>query len=153
MARATGSPAVPKAESAQKPFQKILEQEITEGLKELDRETAGLFISGISGELDLRFSLVLMGVMSTLVHPAGGSPLAAILVAAMSSVGFIFVVLGRSELFTEHTTWAVYPVLMGRASRATLLRLWVTIYVANLIGMAAFAKLTILIGPNLKSVT
>ena len=90
-----------------------------------------------------------MGVMITLVHPESGSPLAAILVAMMYSVGFVFVVLGRSELFTEHTTRAVYPVLMGRASTATLLRLWVTIFIANLIGITAFAKLTTVIGPAL----
>jgi formate/nitrite transporter FocA (FNT family) len=148
---ATSSIARPasKSEPAQKSYQKILEQEITEGLKELDRETAGLFISGISAGLDVGFSLFLMGVMITLVHPESGSPLAAILVAMMYSVGFVFVVLGRSELFTEHTTRAVYPVLMGRASTATLLRLWVTIFIANLIGITAFAKLTTVIGPAL----
>ena len=138
-----------KAEPAQKSYRKILEQEITEGLKELDRGTAGLFISGISAGLDLGFSLLMMGVASTLRHPATNSPPGGILVAAMSSVGFIFVVLGRSELFTEHTTRAVYPVLMGRASGMLLLRLWVTIYAANLVGIATFAKLTTIIGPAL----
>ena len=45
---ATSSIARPasKSEPAQKSYQKILEQEITEGLKELDRETAGLFLPG-----------------------------------------------------------------------------------------------------------
>ena len=42
----------------------------------------------------------------------------------MYAVGFIFVVLGRSELFTEQTTLAVLPVLNGRASVASLLRGW-----------------------------
>ena len=149
MATSSVARSEPKAEPAQKSYQRILEQEITEGLKEIDGETGGLFISGISAGLDVGFSLFLMGVMITLVHPAGGSPLAAILVATMYSIGFVFVVLGRSELFTEHTTRAVYPVLMRRASKASLLRLWVTIFASNLIGITAFAKLTTIIGPAL----
>jgi formate/nitrite transporter FocA (FNT family) len=40
------------------------------------------------------------------------------------SSGFLFVILGRSELFTEHTTLAVLPVLDGRASLRQLGRLW-----------------------------
>ena len=67
----------------------------------------------------------------------------------MYAVGFIIVVLGRSELFTEQTTLAVLPVLNRRASPAALLRLWVVVYVANLIGAAVFAGLAVLIGPAL----
>ena len=141
--------SAPPSAPAQKSYQNILEQEITEGLRELERGTLGLFISGISAGLNLGFSLFLMGVMITLVRMADRTPAFAILVAAMYSIGFIFVVLGRSELFTEHTTRAVYPVLMGRASVGGLLRLWGTIYVANLLGISAFAWLTTVIGPAL----
>jgi formate/nitrite transporter FocA (FNT family) len=118
-------------------------------LRELERSNKGLFISGVSAGLDLGFSLFLMGVMLTLIHDRSGTPASAILVAMMYSVGFVFVVLGRSELFTEHTTRAVYPVLMGRASTGALFRLWGTIYVANLMGVSAFAWLTSFIGPAL----
>ena len=52
---------------------------------------------------------------------------------------FIFVVLGRSELFTEQTTLAVLPLLGGRTSVRQLLRLWGVVYAANLIGAVAFA--------------
>jgi formate/nitrite transporter FocA (FNT family) len=67
----------------------------------------------------------------------------------MYSVGFILVVLGRSELFTEHTTRAVYPVLHRRAPLRRLFRLWGAIYVANIAGCAVFAKMTAVIGPAL----
>lgn len=139
----------PKPEQAQKSYQKILQQEVTEGLKELDRPSLGLFISGLSAGLDLTFSLFLMATMMTLIHDKLPAPVAGILVADMYSVGFIFVVLGRSELFTEHTTRAVYPVLTGHASISSLIRLWAVIYVANIIGSAAFAKLATIIGPSL----
>jgi formate/nitrite transporter FocA (FNT family) len=72
-----------------------------------------------------------------------------ILVANMYAVGFIFVVLGRSELFTEHTTLAVLPVLDGRASVRQLARLWGIIYASNLTGAGAFAGIAVLVGPAL----
>ena len=71
------------------------------------------------------------------------TPVVRLLVANMYAVGFIFVVLGRSELFTEQTTLAVLPVLGGRATVRELLRLWGVVYVANLIGAAAFAGLAV----------
>jgi hypothetical protein len=45
-----------RSEGAQKSYQTILEQEITEGLRELERPSAGLFISGLSAGLDVSFS-------------------------------------------------------------------------------------------------
>ena len=64
-------------------------------------------------------------------------------------MGFIFVILGRSELFTEQTTLAVLPTLGGRASIESLLRLWVVVFVANTAGAAVFAGLVSQIGPAL----
>ncbi|MGH9354519.1 MAG: formate/nitrite transporter family protein [Terriglobia bacterium] len=138
-----------KPEQAQKSYEKILQQETTEGLKEIERPSLGLFISGLSAGLDLTFSLILMATMMTLIHHTLPAPVTEILVADMYSVGFIFVVLGRSELFTEHTTRAFYPVFTGYASVGSLLRLWGLIYAGNIIGSAAFAKLVTVIGPAL----
>ena len=134
---------------SQKAYQTILEQEITEGLRELERSISGLFISGVSAGLDVSFSLFLIAVMTTLLRGQTGRPMQEILGAAMYSVGFILVVLGRSELFTEHTTRAVYPLLHGRAPVLRLLRLWSVIYVANLAGTAVFAEIAAKIGPAL----
>jgi formate/nitrite transporter FocA (FNT family) len=135
--------------SSQKTYQTILEQEITEGLRELDRSMAGLFISGVSAGLDVSFSLFLIAVMMTITRGQMGPAVQEILSAAMYRVGFVLVVLGRSELFTEHTTRAVYPVLHGRAPVLRLFRLWAVIYVANLVGTAVFAEIAAAIGPAL----
>lgn len=135
--------------SSQKSYQSILEQEITEGLRELDRPSSGLFISGLSAGLDVSFSLLLIAVLLTLVKGQFGSAVTEMLSAAMYSVGFVLVILGRSELFTEHTTRAVYPVLHGRAPVTRLLRLWAVIYVSNIVGTLVFARLATIIGPAL----
>jgi formate-nitrite transporter family protein len=136
-------------EPSQKTYQTILEQEITEGLRELERPSAGLFISGLSAGLDVSFSLFLIAVMLTLVQNQFTRAATEMLSAAMYSVGFILVILGRSELFTEHTTRAVYPVLHGRASVRQLLRLWTVIYISNLLGTVIFARLATVVGPRL----
>lgn len=62
-------------------------------------------------------------------------------------------ILGRSELFTEHTTLAVLPVLDGRATVVSLLRLWGIVYAANLLGGAIFASVAVVVGPALGVVT
>lgn len=136
-------------DTPQKPYREILEEEMATGVHELERPAGGLLLSGLSAGLDVGFSLFLMGVMTTLVDGVLSRPIAEILVANMYAVGFIFVVLGRSELFTEHTTLAVLPVLGGKATLRQLFRLWALIYLANQLGAAAFAAIAAWVGPAL----
>jgi formate-nitrite transporter family protein len=141
-----------KGEEPQKSYETILEQEILAGLTELERPSRNLFLSGLSAGLDVSFSLLLMAVMRTLTEGELPHAVSEILVANMYAAGFIFVVLGRSELFTEHTTLAVLPVIDGRASVRQLGRLWGLVYAANLIGAAAFAAALAFLGPRLEIV-
>jgi formate/nitrite transporter FocA (FNT family) len=80
-------------------------------------------------------------------HDTLAAPLVEVVVANMYAIGFVFVVLGRSELFTEHTTLAVLPFLRGHVTLGVLLRLWVIVYAGNLAGAAAFAWLVTVLGP------
>ncbi len=126
-------------EESQKSYRTILEQEITAGLNELERPAPGLAMSALSAGLDLGFSVLLMGVMLRLAGGVLPEPVVAILVANMYAVGFLFVIFGRSELFTEHTTLAFLPILDGRATLLQLARLWGIVYAANLAGIAVFS--------------
>ncbi len=100
--------------------------------------------------MDIGFSVLLMGVVITMLRGAGISgALVDLLVANMYAVGFILVVMGRSELFTEHTALAVFPVLAGKAKLRALARLWGVVYVANLTGAVLFAGLLTVFGPRL----
>jgi formate-nitrite transporter family protein len=139
----------PKEQPPQKSYQRILEQEINEGLREINRPPLGLLISGISAGLEVSFSVFLMGVLLTLVKEPPASPIAAIMIANAYSIGFIFVILGRSELFTEHTTRAIYPILANHAPLSALLKLWVIVLAGNLVGTAIFSEFTVIIGPAL----
>lgn len=137
---------------AQKAYSDILDSEIERGLQQLRRDAGGLLVSGLSAGLDIGFSLFLMATMLTAVGQELSPGLVRILLANMYAVGFIFVVLGRSELFTEHTTLAVFAVLSGEASVSSLGRLWGLVYLSNIAGASAFAALVVLIGPALGSI-
>ncbi|MGD8309899.1 MAG: formate/nitrite transporter family protein [Chromatiales bacterium] len=135
--------------AAQKSYREILGEEIQAGLTELRRSGSGLWISAFSAGLDLGFSLLLMAVFMTAATGVLDAPFTELLVANAYTVGFIFVVLGRSELFTEHTTLAVLPVLNRRTTPLSLIRLWVIVYSGNLVGTGLFAVIAAKVGPAL----
>lgn len=56
-------------------------------------------------------------------------------------LGFIICIMSGTQLFTEHTATAVYPVLEGRAGIIALFRLWVLVIIGNISGAAASAGL------------
>jgi len=138
-----------KDDDSKRSYRDILVHELVEGLAELRRPKAGLLLSGLSAGLDVGFSVFLMAVAVTLAQ-GELSPLALrALLANLYAVGFILVIVGRSELFTEHTTLAVFPVLNRNASIARLLRLWALVYSANVIGALAFAFVMPLVGSEM----
>jgi formate/nitrite transporter FocA (FNT family) len=136
----------PSADQSRKAPDEILSEQISEGLTELRRPSLGLSFSALSAGLDIGFGPLMMAVTLTMASGELPKPILGLLTAAMYSVGFLFVVLGRSELFTEHTTLAVLPVLDGRASVTSLARLWGIVYTANLIGGALFAAFASYVG-------
>lgn len=144
---------VPKEEKPKKSPEQILQEEILEGLKAMRGSSRRLLNSSVAAGLEIGFSLLLMAVMLTKTEGRLAEPIVEMLVAAMYAIGFIFVVLGRSELFTEQTSLAVLPVLNRKASVVTLARLWSIVYVGNLIGAAGFAYLVSVTGPALGVLT
>ncbi len=122
-----------------KPYQEILQEEIDAGLEELRRPARGLLLSSLSAGLDVGFGILAMAVIVTLAAGELPEVVVRLLEANAYTIGFVFVIMGRSELFTEHTTLAALPVLDGHAGVARLLRLWSLVYVGNIVGAVAFA--------------
>jgi formate/nitrite transporter FocA (FNT family) len=133
----------------QMPTQAVLDSLIESGLHEIKRERSGLLLSGFSAGLDIGFGPLLMAVILTLSQGGFGDLATELLLASAYSVGFMFVILGRSELFTEHTTLAVIPVLDRQASLRQLARLWGLVYVGNIVGGALFTLLAVILMPGL----
>lgn len=136
--------------STQPTHTEILRIQIEQGMAELNRPSTGLFLSALSAGLDIGFGPLLMVVALTVAEFSFTSPLTRnLLMANAYSLGFIFVVLGRSELFTEHTTLAVLPVMDKQASLRQLGRLWGIVYAGNIVGGTIIAGLIVLIAPGL----
>ena len=130
----------PSSEQRPQKSQRLILQHTEEAaLTQLNRTNVGLIISGFSAGLDIGFSVLLMAVVLSLFKDVLPKPIVDFIVGNMNPVGFIFVILGRSELFTEHTALAVLPVLQRLAGLKSLLRLWFYVYFSNIIGGIIFA--------------
>jgi formate/nitrite transporter FocA (FNT family) len=126
----------------------ILRQQMEHALGELRRPADGLFLSAFSAGLDIGFGPLLMGAVLTAAAPGFADTLSGmLLLGIVYGVGFIFVVLGRSELFTEHTTLAVLPVLDGQETVGRLARLWAIVYSANIVGAVGFSLVIATLAP------
>lgn len=134
-------------EQAKKSYREILKIQIREGMTELKRPGVGLFVSALAAGLEVSFSVFLMATMLTRIEGMLNEFGVRLIVASLYSIGFIFVILGRSELFTEHTTLAVLPVLNGRARVEQLVRLWVLVWAGNIVGVVIFSFFTAQLGP------
>lgn len=132
---------------ATKPAQTILRQEIEVGAEQLRRPTAGLLLSALSAGLDIGFGPLMV---ATVIAVSPVESLGVRLVTALVySIGFMIVILGRSELFTEHTTLAVLPLLSGQTSVRRVARLWGLVYCGNIAGAVVFAALAAPLGVGL----
>lgn len=134
-----------KALNRPKNIQEILEEQIETALHEHDRSKPHLFFSSISAGLEIGFSVFLMATIYSLFHGIVHASYLHLLLAFAYPLGFIFVIIGKSELFTEHTTLAVIPVLNRSASLTSLLKLWGIVYSGNLIGGFIFGYIMSLI--------
>jgi formate/nitrite transporter FocA (FNT family) len=111
---------------------------LEEGEEELRRPSSALAWSGLAAGLSMGFSFIAEALLQSYLPDAPWRPLVA---KFGYSVGFLIVILGRQQLFTENTLTVMLP-LLERASLKTLLnvlRLWVVVLAANLVGTAAVA--------------
>ncbi len=110
----------------------------TEGEEELRRSSAALAWSGLAAGLSMGFSLVMSGLLRHGLPPAGWRSLVS---KIGYTAGFLIVVLGRQQLFTENTLTVILPLLNRRdwATLRNVLRLWSIVLLANLLGALAFA--------------
>jgi formate/nitrite transporter FocA (FNT family) len=71
----------------------------------------------------------------------GKSPISHFIATMFYPVGFIVVIIGRAQLFTENTLYPVALVLSEKRELWNTLRLWCTVLPANVLGALMFAAL------------
>jgi formate-nitrite transporter family protein len=116
----------------------IYERVRQDGADEIARPSSSLAFSGLFAG----FTIGATPLAASLTLVALGDAEGARYVAYLTyPIGFIAVILGRAQLFTENT---LYPVILSFHRRAAVpgtARLWAIVYPANVIGSALFALL------------
>jgi len=136
-----------------KPSRQMLAQEMKQAAEEFGRPVVGLLLSGLSAGLGVGVSFFLIATIATLASETLPRLVVEILMANAFAVGFIIVILGRMDLFTEFTTIAILPVLAGQATFGALARLWTFVYLGNILGAAIIGLLTVVLGRELGVIT
>lgn len=109
-----------------------------EGDEELERPTNSLIWSGIAAGILISFSVLGEAILRTYLPDAQWR----FLVENLGySLGFLLVILGRMQLFTENTITTIFPLVSRKSMTclASVLRLWGIVLAANVAGTAVAA--------------
>jgi formate/nitrite transporter FocA (FNT family) len=110
------------------------------GEEELSRPTRSLVWSGTAAGIMISFSVLGEAILRTYLPDTPGR----FLIENLGySLGFLIVILGRMQLFTENTITTVVPLLV-RPTMAMLMRvgrLWAIVLTANVVGAFLIATL------------
>ncbi len=111
-----------------------------EGEDELERTNSALAWSGLAAGLSMGFSLMSESLLQSHLPDA---PWRLLITKFGYSIGFLVVILGRQQLFTENTLTVILPLLRKHDARTfyNVARLWTIVLVANLVGGFAVAWL------------
>ena len=109
-----------------------------DGEEELSRSVSALAWSGLAAGLSMGFSFVGQALFYAYLPDA---PWRRLLVSLGYPLGFLIVIIGRQQLFTENTLTAIIPLLTRRTPAALLsvMRLWTIVLASNLAGAHLFA--------------
>jgi formate/nitrite transporter FocA (FNT family) len=115
--------------SAEETFQRI----VADAGEEVERDNSELFFSGLAAGFAISLTFLLHAVVAAAVTGPGKTVLGALLYP----LGFLYIIIGRYQLYTENTLPPVALVLERIASVPTLLRVWGIVLAANVVGAAA----------------
>jgi formate/nitrite transporter FocA (FNT family) len=132
---------VKRTDEARRHPDDVLEVAIQEGAEQLNRPLLSLALSSVTSGLILGFTAMSVAIMTVAVAGVEEWMLRRFATALVYPLGFVLCLMSGTELFTEHTATAVYPVLDRRASLRKLLRLWLVVAGGNLLGTLASAGL------------
>ncbi|MHA6720590.1 formate/nitrite transporter family protein [Sphingomonas sp. RS6] len=111
-----------------------------QGDEELDRPASSLLWSGVVAGVAMAASVLGRGLIESHLPDA---PWRLAVSSIGYSLGFVIVILGRLQLFTESTLSAVIPAVANPTARnlRRLARLWALVFLANMAGTLLIAYL------------
>lgn len=123
--------------------EEIYQRSLQEGRRRLDMSSLDKAATGFIAGVTIIFGIVALGVVHALVEPTFGSSVADLAGAIAFGIGLVFLVVGRSELFSENFFGPVAVGIEQRDRRTwlSLSRLWLVTLVLNLIGGAVLGAI------------
>ena len=138
---AEAAPDQQQKDLARPSAEEIYKQVATNARQELKRSSSSLAISGFAGGTFMGLSALGTAIALSML---GSSPHAQMISRLFYPLGFIVVILGRSQLFTENTLYPVALVLAEHRQFWNTMRLWGVVLPSNILGALAFASLAAL---------
>jgi formate/nitrite transporter FocA (FNT family) len=107
-----------------------------EGTEELERPSSSILWSGFAAGLTMGCSMLGQGLLQTHLPDA---PWRELVASFGYCLGFIFVTMGRQQLFTETTLTVMLPFLHGTHRIGDVTRYWALVFAANIVATLLFA--------------
>jgi formate-nitrite transporter family protein len=121
--------------------EEIYERTRKEGKRRLSRPVLELGATALVGGFDVAFGIAVYGLTVAAVVPRVGVNAAHVIGAVGFAIGFVFIVVGRSELFTENFLVPIAALLRRRGRAADLAVLWTVTMAGNLVGILLLAAI------------
>ena len=116
----------------------ILQAAMENARDELRLSAQKLAFSGVAGGLTMGLTGLAMASVRALLGPGSTRQIAPYL---LYPIGFVAVIIGRAQLFTENTLYPVLLVLDESRHVLRTLRLWGIVFASNVFGALLFALL------------
>lgn len=136
---AAEEPSLPEPE-----VEEAFDRLVGEGEVRLARPILTVISTGLLGGIDIGAGVLAYLLVDSATHNV-------LLAGFAFSIGFVALLLARSELFTENFLVPVLTVVAGKAGWQSLLRLWVITLATNLAGGWVITWLIIVARPDLKA--
>ena len=127
--------SAPAAPPSPREIHKVIREE---GEEQLNRHGGAIAWSGLAAGMSMGFSFLTMALLQGRLPDAAWTPL---VTSLGYTLGFLIVILGRQQLFTETTLTPVLPILSHFTGERVgkLFRFWAIVLGANLVGTWLFA--------------
>lgn len=117
----------------------IWEVTTEEGERRLGRGVWALVATGFVGGMDVMLGVFALVATSAAVGASAGHEIGHLAGSLVFGLGFVFLVVGRGELFTENFLVPVSAIVSGHSRWPQLVRLWLVTFVANYAGILLVA--------------
>jgi formate/nitrite transporter FocA (FNT family) len=127
-------------DSSRRSVHEIFEGVSRNAREELSRSSRALAFSGLAGGITMGLTGLSVAIAEAIL---GSSQAAQFISYLFYPIGFIAVIIGRAQLFTENTLYPVVLVLEEHKHVGNTLRLWTVVFTSNVVGALGFGLLAI----------